>query len=171
MPDDKLNEKIEKEPELFKVNEVTAGPEGRQSAEQEKAPVRVETGYEQVTEGESARSEGKDEAERAQMPSPVPAIGATPADQARIRQIENILAEGLEEIYVNMPQAKQREFKLAGEKTAVEINKLLSETKVKINKIVSLIIKWLTIIPGVNRFFLEQEAKIKADEIVKMGRS
>jgi len=31
-----------------------------------------------------------------------------------------------------------------------------------------LIKKWLLLIPGVNKYFLEQEAKIKADEIVKM---
>jgi flagellar biosynthesis GTPase FlhF len=86
----------------------------------------------------------------------------------REKQIESILAKDLEEIYLNMPPDKQEEFKREGEKTAREINSLLEKTKVKVKKIIDLIKKWLSIIPGVNRFFLEQESKIKADEIVKL---
>ena len=67
-----------------------------------------------------------------------------------------------------MPKSKQREFKGEGEKTAAKINQLMSKTKVNVKKIINLIKKWLSIIPGINSFFLEQEAKIKADEIFKI---
>jgi hypothetical protein len=78
------------------------------------------------------------------------------------------LAKDMGDIYLNMSPAKQQEFKREGEKTAREINSLLQKTKVTIKKIISLIKKWLSIIPRVNKFFLEQESKIKADEIMKL---
>jgi hypothetical protein len=88
--------------------------------------------------------------------------------QAKQKEIEKVLQTGLEDIYLKLPPEKQIEFKLEGEKTTREISSLLDKTKVNVGKIVSLIRRWLSLIPGVNRFFLEQEAKIKADEIVKL---
>jgi hypothetical protein len=84
------------------------------------------------------------------------------------KEVENILAENLKDIFLNLTPQKQQEFKIEGEKTAKKITKLLNSAKVNIRKIISLIKEWLSLIPGVNRFFLEQEAKIKADEIVKI---
>jgi len=86
----------------------------------------------------------------------------------REKKIEKILETGLEDIYLSLPADKQREFTKEGEKTMKEINTLLDKVKINIGKIVSLIKKWLSLIPGVNKFFLEQEAKIKADEIMKL---
>lgn len=114
--------------------------------------------------------------ERKEKASDVAAVQSAPlltrgiADQQKqqIKTIERTMSEGLEEIYLNMPKSKQQEFKREGEKTAVKINQLLNKTKVNIKKIVQLIKKWLSIIPGVNSFFLEQEAKIKADQIFKI---
>ncbi len=88
--------------------------------------------------------------------------------QQREKQIESILANGLADLYIKMPADKQQEFKLAGEQTAHKINSLLDQAKVKIKEIIDLIRKWLLIIPGVNKFFLEQEAKIKADEVMRL---
>ena len=39
--------------------------------------------------------------------------------------------------------------------------------KVKVRDVVHLIREWLLVIPGVNAFFLEQEAKIKTDRILQ----
>jgi hypothetical protein len=89
---------------------------------------------------------------------------ATPEEQ----RIERIMEEGLGELYSQMPPDKQREFRRVGEQTARQINQLLGATKLQISKIISLIKDWLKIIPGVNRFFIEQEAKIKTDELLKM---
>jgi len=82
--------------------------------------------------------------------------------------IDNILAEGLNEVFIKMNPAQQAVFKKTGEETVTKISKLLMETKVRVNKIVDLIRKWLKLIPGVNKFFLEQEVKIKADKIMKL---
>lgn len=84
-------------------------------------------------------------------------------------EIERILEDDLSGVYFNLPDNEKEKFRLQGEKTAFEINTLLSSTKIKVQKIIKLIKNWLLLIPGVNRFFLEQEAKLKADEIIKLN--
>lgn len=84
------------------------------------------------------------------------------------KKIEKILETGLTDIYLSLRPDKQEEFRREGEKTAQKINSLLNKAKINLGKIINLIKKWLAIIPGVNRFFLEQEAKIKADEMIKL---
>lgn len=86
----------------------------------------------------------------------------------RAQEIDKILADGLHETFLKLSPKKQQEFKLAGEDTTAKINLLLNKTKIKVDKIISLIKKWLKIIPGINHFFLEQEAKIKADKIINI---
>lgn len=105
------------------------------------------------------------------VPSGIGPVGAVSAPQAKQqKQIENVLSSGLEEVYLNLSPAKRQEFRKTGEETAKKINQLMSHAKVKIGDIVKLIKKWLALIPGVNKYFLEQEAKIKADEIMKMRK-
>lgn len=89
---------------------------------------------------------------------------------ARKKEIEKILEKDLGDIYVNLPPEKQRQFRIGGEATAGKISELLNHGKVKLKKIIDLIRGWLILIPGVNRFFLEQETKIKADEILKLSK-
>ena len=86
----------------------------------------------------------------------------------RQKQVEKVLEKNLEKIYSELPYDKKKEFKIIGKQTAVKINLLLNKTKIKIKNIINLIKKWLMIIPGISKYFIEQEAKIKADEIVKM---
>ncbi len=88
--------------------------------------------------------------------------------QKRAQEIDNILAEGLNEVFLKMKPEEQKIFKKKGEETVLKINELLSQTKLKINKIVSLIRKWLSLITGINKFFLEQEVKLKADKIIRL---
>jgi hypothetical protein len=84
------------------------------------------------------------------------------------KQVESILAKDLAEIYLNLAPDKREEFKKTGEETASKINQLLNKTKINVSEIIKLIKKWLSLIPGVNKYFLEKEAKIKAEEIIKM---
>lgn len=87
-----------------------------------------------------------------------------------LKEIENILEEDLGEIYFNLPSEKKTEFKQKGEVTATKIETVLSQVKVKVSQILNLIKDWLKFIPGVNRFFLEQEAKIKTDKILQLAK-
>ena len=86
----------------------------------------------------------------------------------REAEIDAYLSDGLSETFLAMPPEKQKIFKAEGEATAKKINVLLDATKINFGKIVELIKKWLRLIAGINRFFLDQEAKIKADKIIKM---
>ena len=153
--DDRLAKQIEKEWQTKKEGIVRE--ETEKYTEIEPEPKRLE----KVTEGQAGREAGPEV-------SAVTAPVDVSPQQQQIKAVEDIMSDGLGAMYGKLPPEKQREFKLVGEQTARQINKLLSQAKVKVNKIIDLIKKWLSIIPGINKFFLEQEAKIKADEIIKL---
>jgi len=83
-------------------------------------------------------------------------------------KVEKIMEEGLKEAFEKMSPIAQQEFKIKGEETAQKISQLLKKTHIKVKKIFALLFDWLKMIPGVNYFFLEQEAKIKADKIIAL---
>lgn len=85
---------------------------------------------------------------------------------ARVQQIEHLLAEGLESFYLQLPPEQRQKFKQDGEVAAKKINNLLQQAKIKIKEIIDIIRSWLRTVPGLNRFFVEQSAKIKADKIL-----
>jgi len=91
-----------------------------------------------------------------------------PEKSETLRKIEHILQEDMGEIYAEMPPDKKVEFKQEGEAAAKEIEGMLFKVSVHSKKILKLLLHWLKIIPGVNKFFLSQEAKLKADEIMKV---
>jgi hypothetical protein len=99
---------------------------------------------------------------------PPPAV-LLPEKSEELVIIENILAEDLDDIFFNkMDLAGQQKFKDEGEKLAVKLEGMLKEAKVKTGAIYRLIVGWLKLIPGVNKFFLKQEAKLKTDKLMKL---
>jgi len=82
--------------------------------------------------------------------------------------IEKIMEEDLHDVFKELTPIQQQEFKLKGEKTASEIRLLFKKTHVKVKSIFRLLLEWLKMLPGINKFFLEQEAKIKTDKILAM---
>lgn len=87
-----------------------------------------------------------------------------------LNKIENILEEDLKDIYFSLDEPLKKEFRIKGEETASKINFLLQKTKIVFKQIFDLIKEWLKIIPGINKFFAEQEAKIKTDKILKLTK-
>lgn len=85
-------------------------------------------------------------------------------------KVETIMEEGLKDAFMEMTPIQQQEFKLKGEETAAQIRQLLRATKVKVRSVFQLLVEWLRLLPGVNRFFIEQEAKIKADKIIALSK-
>ena len=152
-------EKIEKiiKETAWEISKERPTEKGREISVKEKQPEKALS-----LEGEAA---GKEQA----------AFSLTPAVQQvrkeREKRIEKILEDNMEEIYLNLSPEKQKEFRVTGEQTARQINAILEKTKFKIKEIINLIRKWLSLIPGVNKFFLEQEAKIKADKIIHLKNS
>lgn len=144
------------------------GPEttlpGNLALEREKAPEKEKETPEQ----------GRKPVEAPAKPSKIPKIfrRAAPAipaakDPITVR-IEKIMENGLGDAYSRLSPVAKQEFKIKGEITAEKIRDLLRATHVKAKKILRLILEWLKILPGVNKFFLEQEAKIKTDRIVAL---
>ena len=84
------------------------------------------------------------------------------------QQIENIMSEDLTDLFLDLSSDKQKEFQTKGEVTASLIQEMVDQAKINVKKIFNLIREWLKVIPGVNKIFLEQEAKIKTDKILAL---
>lgn len=98
---------------------------------------------------------------------PLPAIPSRPVDEVA-RRVEKILEEDLSDAFGRLSPLAQQEFKLKGEQASKKIRELLRSTHLKVKKIFHLIFEWLRLLPGINHFFLEQEAKIKTDRIIQL---
>lgn len=160
---------------IIKKNKIEEIKQKIEAEEKESGVEEQEDGWEQGAEKED---EALAEEERKQISEQISeqagsvetqkASGGVSARQARQKEVENILEEDLKEIYLSLDPQKKVEFKEKGEETAKQINQLLDQAKIKVKKIIFLIKKWLSVVPGINKIFLEQEAKIKADQITKL---
>ena len=108
------------------------------------------------------------ETERQQIGTTVSRV-ASPTKDRLARAIEGVMEEDMTDLFLKMSPEQQQEFKSKGEETVSKIKILLAAAKVNTRKIFSLIKAWLKMIPGVNRFFLLQEAKIKTDKIIHLS--
>lgn len=98
-------------------------------------------------------------------PSAIPQL----RDEVTVR-IEKILEDGVGDAFSRLSPVAKQEFKLKGEETSRKIRELLKSSHIKVKKIFRLILEWLKMLPGINRFFLEQEAKIKTDRIISLHK-
>ncbi|MEA3272318.1 MAG: hypothetical protein U9P90_01465 [Patescibacteria group bacterium] len=149
-------------------------PEGGHKVEVPKVQVP-----EKIFEKESSVSEALEDKKeivkkKVEIPTPSslkqpPKVLTAPEERDEFTiQIEKVLEEDLEEVYFNMSPDEQKKFKEKGEETANGIRKLLESVKTRTKEIIELITNWLKVIPGVNKFFIEQEAKIKANKILNI---
>lgn len=116
---------------------------------------------------------GFKEIEEAKPPSAQPpslSVARSPKDKKLI-EIEKILEKDLEDAFLHLPSDRQIKLKIEGEKTAKIIWQMIETAKIQVKKIMELIRRWLKIIPGINRFFLEQETKIKTDKILALTKN
>ncbi len=108
------------------------------------------------------------ELEAAQGSSTTPQT-QTPSDKDEtVIEVEHVLEEGLGPFFESLPPDARPVFKQKGEEVATELARMVSSMHVNVRRALRLIADWLKTIPGVNRFFLEQEAKIKTDRIVAL---
>ena len=162
---------------IYMPNEIKE-PSKVQSSETEKAAVSaIEAGksIESQTEVKNEMASAMLEknffpTSQADLPTILQPSAAVGAKSAEILRVENILEEDLADLYVKMNKPTQEKFKKVGEETALNIAKILSQAKYQVKKIFDLIVAWLKIIPGLNQFFLEQEAKIKTDRILELEK-
>lgn len=98
-------------------------------------------------------------------PAPRPVSRKDPT----LRGVESILEEDLAETYARMTPALQAKFRAEGERVTGLVVAMIRGAKFKAREVLALISGWLKMIPGVNHFFLIQEAKIKTDKLVAMS--
>lgn len=155
----------------------------------EKAPeqsvdlgLEKEKGIEGVEESKEVQEMKKEsdtevvrEEEKPQDAPEVSVLKAAPAQPTQVpikkdellTDIETILADDLTEIFLELPDEKKLAFKQKGEEVAGKIREMIQSGKIKIGKILDWIREWLSMIPRVNKYFIDQEAKIKADKVLK----
>lgn len=83
-------------------------------------------------------------------------------------KVEKIMEEGVGDAYQRLSPVAKQEFKIKGEETATTIREMVRSGHAKAKNIFRLLLEWLKLLPGVNKFFLEQEAKIKTDRIMSL---
>jgi hypothetical protein len=92
-------------------------------------------------------------------------LSAAPVDPIVV-ELESILAGDLTDLYLNLPADVKPVFKARGEEIAMAVNEMIITGKIRTKKILEMVRAWLRLVPGINRFFLDQEAKIKTDAII-----
>lgn len=135
----------------------------------DKSAERVERPIEALPEAAPGKA-GDQEIVQPSTPSPI-MPPATPTRDEELVMIESILSEDIYSLYNELSEAKKGEFRRRGEEVAMEIKKMLRQAKIKIHDLYELIRNWLLMLPKINRFFLEQEAKLKTDKVLQLKRS
>ncbi|MBI2485166.1 hypothetical protein HYW18_03405 [Candidatus Uhrbacteria bacterium] len=157
-----LLRKNEASPEQPRVD-VDAPVEQRAEDHEVASPAPVET--------PSPLHEGAEPAAPVSLPAPAESVAtAAPAKDPLSEAIEGVLEEDLGEVYGHMDPETQKVFRAKGEEVAGRLRVMMAGAKLSLRKVIGMIRGWLQMIPGVNKFFLEQEAKIKTDKIHELAR-
>jgi hypothetical protein len=150
---------------------------GAETGTEDREPTGEQGGfaYERPAEGRepetAAAEQARSRAERAKAESQPSVPGGTSgvmAGDPETMEVEKILEDGLDEFYASLPEDVKPVFKRRGEEAAIEIGSMVRSLRANAKRLISIITGWLKTIPGVNRYFLEQEAKIKADRIMAL---
>ncbi len=172
MPQDQTNQKIDDIFSGLEVDQTPSVSSPEKPVLPEFKPEKTEVKPVRAKEAEKAEVKPGEEVKAGLEQSPVvtgaQAVAPAAATSPIFLKVEKVLEEDLSEAYFKMTLQKQAEFKKKGEETALKVSQLLQATKVKIKQIFKLIIGWLNLIPGINKHFLEQEAKIKTDKLLEI---
>ncbi len=93
------------------------------------------------------------------------------AKDPQLQKIEEMLSEDLGDLYKQLPPDIKPVFKAKGEEVARTISAWIQEAKITARKVLGLIREWLGLIPNVNKYYLEQESKIKTDQVMELSAS
>lgn len=135
----------------------------------ENSPERISNPENKAETNKVAESEQTQVSEVA-MPQNTNSPAVSNSDNMILEKVEGILSENMEKVFLSMDVSMQARFKTKGEETAQKISKLMGKSKIKTKEVLTLILEWLRIIPKVNKHFIEQEAKIKTDNILKLHK-
>jgi len=102
---------------------------------------------------------------------PVSAQTAVDPRAKMLKDVEGILSDGLGDTYKALPKDRQLMFRQKGEEIANKITDMIIYGKTKAKEVWKLIMEWLGGLPGINKYFLEQEMKIKTDRVMVFAES
>lgn len=150
----------------FKGREVELSPA---SLEQERLPAKEAESLKEITEIAPITYVPDQLVKQVTAPPVAGVIGRTVSEIQQ--KIEDILEQDLLSVYQELTPEKKMQFKIKGEQTAQKISVLLQAVKIKIQEVIRLILDWLGLLSNINKHFIHQEAKIKAEKILKLKRT
>jgi len=153
-----------------KIEKVNINVEQVNSSEQSSEKSLDSTKKERVGEIKVSEKNDSDNiiAQQVVIPDIQPQQKVVTSSEIIHKKVEGVLSDGMDNVFLSLDSATQRSFKIKGEEVSAKITNLLLETKIKVAEITKLILEWLRIIPKVNKHYLEQEAKIKTEKILKI---
>ncbi|MBU0540701.1 hypothetical protein KKF59_02445 [Patescibacteria group bacterium] len=137
----------------------------------EQSPESKEHFLEKPTEEKALEKPAQEAEPRAVAAKPVKKPAAIIKKDEVLLNIERIMEHDLGGLYAELPDNAKPLFRKKGEEAAQEISGMVRNLKLKVARIVRLLRDWLLTVPKINRFFLEQEAKIKTDEIIEYAEA
>ncbi len=147
---------------------------------EDESPLAADERAYEALEAQDSQDRFLEEAEDAPTSSVTPAVSATddassvvvaPVKDEVTLELEKILEDGLGEYVSSMPEEARTRFLYKGQETAQRLAGMVQGVKIQAKKVVELIRDWLLTIPGVNKFFLEQEAKLKTDRVLQFDQT
>jgi hypothetical protein len=84
-------------------------------------------------------------------------------------EVERELEDGLWDVYRELSPTLRSRFRAEGERIARLVRNGIASGQLTAKKLIEMIINWLRMIPHVNKWFLRQEAKIKADALMQLN--
>jgi len=142
---------------------------------QKERPVvaKQESEFSEMLETFGAPKETESSAGEEKINEPV-ATAAQPAiplpKNPNLTLIENILSDNLKEAFLSLTPNEREGFKQEGERVAKIIWQMIETAKIQVQKIIDLLTSWLKRIPGLNKYFIEQESKLKTDKIIMLAK-
>lgn len=88
-----------------------------------------------------------------------------------LKDVEGILSDGLGDVYKALPKDRQLIFRQKGEEIANKITDMIIYGKARAKEVWKLVMEWLGSLPGINKYFLEQEMKIKTDRVMMFAET
>jgi len=154
---------------IFKKPKEQPRPEMATTTEvrsRETAPEETEHRFAAVSE--NTRKDQAELARRIQTQAVPRPVSQPPKTHLR-RELEVVLAEDVFDFMKQTSPAQQVEIRRRGREVLDQVETMIKQTKVNIRKVIHLILAWLKLLPITNKYFLEQEAKIKAEKMLRIA--
>lgn len=144
------------------------------SPEDESSVAADERAFEELPKGEADFLEEEGGGSEEQAPSASGGAARKTSAQKRDHvtvEVERILEAELGEYVDTLTPDEKDRFLRKGKEVSAVLADMVRNLRVHVKRALQLIRDWLMTLPGMNKFFLEQEAKIKTDRLLELERA